>query len=78
MPVLTTWISLSPADPAGFRVDTIAAVDASAAPAACGALRVKVRPMHTSTVGLSGLAGAFAKLATAPEEVKILVDPRLA
>ncbi len=40
--------------------------------------RVKVRPMHTSTVGLSGLAGAFARLASAPEEVKILVDPRRA
>ena len=40
--------------------------------------RVQVRALHTATVGLSGLAGAFDRLASAPEEVKILVDPRIA
>tara|TARA_A100001037_G_scaffold86955_2_gene78953 strand:+ start:20015 stop:21052 length:1038 start_codon:yes stop_codon:yes gene_type:complete len=39
--------------------------------------RVKCAPMHSSTVGLEGLAGAFAALASEPEQVKVLVDPRL-
>jgi (R,R)-butanediol dehydrogenase/meso-butanediol dehydrogenase/diacetyl reductase len=39
--------------------------------------RVQCEPLHTSTVSLEGLAGAFAELADAPEQVKVLVDPRL-
>jgi (R,R)-butanediol dehydrogenase/meso-butanediol dehydrogenase/diacetyl reductase len=39
--------------------------------------RLRCRPLHTSTIGLDGLAQAFATLARAPEEIKILVDPRL-
>lgn len=39
--------------------------------------RVQCDPLHTSTVGLDGLAGAFAGLAREPEQVKVLVDPRL-
>ncbi|MFP6817483.1 MAG: zinc-binding dehydrogenase [Pseudomonadales bacterium] len=39
--------------------------------------RVQCAPLHTSTVGLDGLAGAFAELASEPEQVKVLVDPRL-
>lgn len=38
--------------------------------------RLKLAPLHTSTVSLDGIDGAFARLASAPEEVKILVDPR--
>ena len=32
--------------------------------------------LHTSTVGLDGLSGAFDTLAEQPSEVKVLVDPR--
>jgi (R,R)-butanediol dehydrogenase/meso-butanediol dehydrogenase/diacetyl reductase len=39
--------------------------------------RLQLEPLHTSTVGLAGTADAFARLATTPEEVKILVDPRI-
>lgn len=39
--------------------------------------RIKTEPLHTSTVGLDGISGAFAGLARNPQEVKILVDPRL-
>jgi (R,R)-butanediol dehydrogenase/meso-butanediol dehydrogenase/diacetyl reductase len=39
--------------------------------------RLQMGPMHTSTVSLAEISGAFDKLADAPEEVKILVDPRL-
>jgi (R,R)-butanediol dehydrogenase/meso-butanediol dehydrogenase/diacetyl reductase len=39
--------------------------------------RVQCGPMHTATVGLDGLAGAFAELAAEPEQVKVLVDPRI-
>jgi (R,R)-butanediol dehydrogenase/meso-butanediol dehydrogenase/diacetyl reductase len=39
--------------------------------------RVQCGPLHTSTVSLDGLAGAFAELAVEPEQVKVLVDPRL-
>ncbi len=39
--------------------------------------RLKLAPLHTSTVSLDGIDGAFARLATDPEEVKILVDPRI-
>ena len=38
--------------------------------------RIDTAPLHTSTVALNGLADAFARLADAPEEVKVLVDPR--
>lgn len=38
--------------------------------------RIDVAPMYSGTVGLSGVADAFAALA-APEQVKIIVDPRL-
>jgi (R,R)-butanediol dehydrogenase/meso-butanediol dehydrogenase/diacetyl reductase len=38
--------------------------------------RVDCGPLHTSTVGLAGMAGAFAELASEPEQIKILVDPR--
>ncbi len=38
--------------------------------------RVQCAPMHTATVGLDGLADAFADLAREPEQVKVLVDPR--
>ena len=39
--------------------------------------RVQCAPLHTSTVGLDGLADAFAELAVEPEQVKVLVNPRL-
>ena len=39
--------------------------------------RLQLGPLHTSTVSLNDIDDAFARLATAPEEVKILVDPRL-
>ena len=39
--------------------------------------RIRCAELHTSTVSLQGLAGAFARLSDAPEEVKVLVDPRL-
>jgi len=39
--------------------------------------RVQCSPMHTATVGLDGMADAFADLATEPEQVKVLVDPRI-
>lgn len=38
--------------------------------------RLDMAALHSSTVSLSGIEDAFAKLANAPEEVKILVDPR--
>jgi (R,R)-butanediol dehydrogenase/meso-butanediol dehydrogenase/diacetyl reductase len=38
--------------------------------------RIRVAPLHTSTVGLDALGAAFAKLAVPAGEVKILVDPR--
>jgi (R,R)-butanediol dehydrogenase / meso-butanediol dehydrogenase / diacetyl reductase len=37
--------------------------------------RIDLRALHTSTVGLAGLADAFARLTDTPAEVKILVDP---
>jgi len=37
--------------------------------------RLQLDPLHTSTVSLSGMADAFARLSQSPEEVKILVDP---
>lgn len=39
--------------------------------------RIRCAPLHTGTVGLAQLEDAFAKLASHPDEVKILVDPRL-
>jgi 2-desacetyl-2-hydroxyethyl bacteriochlorophyllide A dehydrogenase len=39
--------------------------------------RLKLDALHTSTVSLADTADAFARLATSPEEVKVLVDPRL-
>jgi len=38
--------------------------------------RLDMAALHSSTVPLNGIEGAFAKLANASEEVKILVDPR--
>ncbi len=40
--------------------------------------RIKLESLHTSTVSLAKIEDAFKALATAPEEIKILVDPRLA
>jgi (R,R)-butanediol dehydrogenase / meso-butanediol dehydrogenase / diacetyl reductase len=37
--------------------------------------RLDLTALHTSTVGLSGMPDAFARLSDTPEEVKILVDP---
>ncbi|NJN51181.1 MAG: zinc-binding dehydrogenase [Gammaproteobacteria bacterium] len=39
--------------------------------------RIRCQPLHTSTVGLADLPKAFAGLASNPEEIKILVDPRI-
>lgn len=39
--------------------------------------RLDVAPLHSGTVGLSGVAAAFAALAHPDENVKIIVDPRL-
>jgi (R,R)-butanediol dehydrogenase/meso-butanediol dehydrogenase/diacetyl reductase len=39
--------------------------------------RMKLEEIHTSTVGLAGLADSFARLSSEPEEVKVLVDPNL-
>jgi 2-desacetyl-2-hydroxyethyl bacteriochlorophyllide A dehydrogenase len=39
--------------------------------------RIQLGPMHTSTVSLGAITEAFDKLATEPEEVKVLVDPNL-
>ncbi len=39
--------------------------------------RIRCAALHTSTVALDGLDDAFARLADAPQEVKVLVDPRL-
>jgi len=37
--------------------------------------RLDLPTLHTSTVGLTGMEDAFARLSETPEEVKILVDP---
>jgi 2-desacetyl-2-hydroxyethyl bacteriochlorophyllide A dehydrogenase len=37
--------------------------------------RLRTDPLHTSTVGLAELGGAFERLHDEPEEIKILVDP---
>jgi (R,R)-butanediol dehydrogenase/meso-butanediol dehydrogenase/diacetyl reductase len=39
--------------------------------------RIQTDPLHTSTVSLAELEGAFQRLADHPQEVKILVDPRI-
>lgn len=39
--------------------------------------RIRCSALHTSTVSLQGMSDAFARLASAPDEVKILVDPRI-
>ncbi len=39
--------------------------------------RICCSALHTSTVSLQGLNDAFAKLSDAPQEVKVLVDPRM-
>lgn len=39
--------------------------------------RIRCEPLHTGTVDLAGLAGAFADLAEHPNDIKILLDPRL-
>ena len=39
--------------------------------------RLDLPRLHTSTVGLDGMADAFARLASDPTEIKVLVDPRL-
>ena len=38
---------------------------------------LNTEPLHTSTVGLTGLQDAFDRLSSEPSEVKILVNPRL-
>jgi (R,R)-butanediol dehydrogenase/meso-butanediol dehydrogenase/diacetyl reductase len=38
--------------------------------------RLRLAPLHTSSVGLDGLADAFERLHASPSEIKILVDPR--
>ncbi len=38
--------------------------------------RIDPTPLVTDTIGLDGLDGAFARLATDPTDGKILVDPR--
>lgn len=38
--------------------------------------RINARALHTSTTDLTGMNDAFERLAVAPTEVKILVDPR--
>jgi len=38
--------------------------------------RLKLAPMHTSTVGLDDIEPAFQRLLGLEDEVKILVDPR--
>lgn len=37
--------------------------------------RLQLEPLHTATVGLADIDDAFARLASNPREVKILVDP---
>ena len=39
--------------------------------------RVQTEPLHTATIGLDAMAGAFAGLAREPTQVKVLVDPRI-
>ena len=39
--------------------------------------RVQTDPLHTATIGLDDMAGAFAGLAREPTQVKVLVDPRI-
>ena len=39
--------------------------------------RIRCGPLHTGTVSLDGLGGAFDKLADHPADIKILLDPRL-
>ena len=39
--------------------------------------RIRCAALHTSTVSLHDLNDAFARLSNAPQEVKVLVDPRL-
>lgn len=39
--------------------------------------RLRVAPLHTRTVGLAGLDGAFRGLLSGGGDVKVLVDPRL-
>jgi (R,R)-butanediol dehydrogenase/meso-butanediol dehydrogenase/diacetyl reductase len=39
--------------------------------------RLELAPMHSATVGLDGLAESFARLSSAAEAVKVLVDPNL-
>ena len=39
--------------------------------------RLRLDPLHTSTVGLAGLEAAFRRLLEGGDEVKVLVDPKL-
>ena len=39
--------------------------------------RLRLDPLHTDTVSLDDMGDAFSRLASAPEEVKILVNPSL-
>ncbi len=39
--------------------------------------RIRCAALHTSTVSLQQLDDAFARLSDAPQEVKVLVDPRM-
>lgn len=38
--------------------------------------KVDPRPLHTGTVGLDGVAGAFDALSSAEQHAKVLIDPR--
>jgi (R,R)-butanediol dehydrogenase/meso-butanediol dehydrogenase/diacetyl reductase len=38
--------------------------------------RLQLEPLHSDTVPLAGMDGAFARLSQSPNDIKILVDPR--
>lgn len=38
---------------------------------------INVKPMHTETVSLSQLPGAFESLRSAPQQCKVILDPAL-
>jgi len=39
--------------------------------------RIRCAELHTSTVSLHQMANAFERLSDSPQEIKVLVDPRL-
>jgi (R,R)-butanediol dehydrogenase/meso-butanediol dehydrogenase/diacetyl reductase len=38
--------------------------------------RIRLQPLHSDTVSLTGMDNAFARLSQSPNDIKILVDPR--